>query len=85
MAVYSIVSFPEYNSTNKMNDIALIKVWKVLLKYRIGKFDSHLKCWITAQQKYPIWLWKCGFHRVQSIRFRREGRNDNGMGRKYGT
>jgi hypothetical protein len=49
MAVYSIVSFPEYNSTNKMNDIALIKVWKVLLKYRIGKFDSHLKCWITAE------------------------------------
>jgi hypothetical protein len=85
MAVYSIVSFPEYNSTNKMNDIALIKVWKVLLKYRIGKFDSQLKCWITAQQKYPIRLWKCGFHRVQSIRFRREGRNDNGMGRKYGT
>ena len=24
--VYSIVSFPEYNSTNKMNDIALLKV-----------------------------------------------------------
>ncbi|XP_046463038.1 chymotrypsinogen A-like [Daphnia pulex] len=28
MAVYSIVSFPEYNSTNKMNDIALIKLSK---------------------------------------------------------
>jgi hypothetical protein len=24
--VYSIVSFPEYNSTHKMNDIALLKV-----------------------------------------------------------
>ena len=26
LVVYSIVSFPEYNSTNKMNDIALLKV-----------------------------------------------------------
>nr|CAH0109894.1 unnamed protein product [Daphnia galeata] len=28
LVVYSIVSFPEYNSTNKMNDIALLKLTK---------------------------------------------------------